>query len=61
MPDKIHVYEDEAEEFRWKRVAPNGEIVSDSSEGYESETGATEAANREAQGSDAIVVLDSQS
>jgi hypothetical protein len=61
MPDKIHVYEDESGEFRWRRVAPNGEVVSDSGEGYESETGATEAANREADGADAHVVLDSQS
>ena len=33
---KVHVYEDEdqAGEFRWKLVAENGEIISDSAEGY---------------------------
>jgi uncharacterized protein len=31
---KVIVYEDEAGEFRWKLVAENGEIISDSAEGY---------------------------
>jgi uncharacterized protein YegP (UPF0339 family) len=31
---KVHVYEDEAREFRWKLKAENGEIISDSAEGY---------------------------
>lgn len=32
--DKVHVYKDHKGEVRWKRVAPNGKIVSDSGEGY---------------------------
>jgi uncharacterized protein len=31
---KVIVYKDEAGEFRWKLVAENGEIISDSAEGY---------------------------
>jgi uncharacterized protein len=31
---RVNVYEDEAGEFRWKLVAENGEIISDSAEGY---------------------------
>ena len=31
---KVHVYEDEAGEFRWKLKSGNGEIISDSAEGY---------------------------
>jgi uncharacterized protein len=31
---RVIVYEDEAGEFRWKLVARNGEIISDSAEGY---------------------------
>jgi uncharacterized protein YegP (UPF0339 family) len=31
---KVHVYEDEAGEFRWKLRSENGEIVADSAEGY---------------------------
>ncbi len=30
----MHVYEDEAGEFRWKLRSENGEIVADSAEGY---------------------------
>jgi uncharacterized protein YegP (UPF0339 family) len=32
--DTVHFYQDEAGEYRWKRVAPNGETVADSGEGY---------------------------
>jgi uncharacterized protein len=31
---EVIVYKDEAGEFRWKLVAENGEIISDSAEGY---------------------------
>jgi uncharacterized protein len=31
---RVHVYEDEAGDFRWKLVGSNGEIISDSAEGY---------------------------
>ena len=32
--DKIHVYQDRRDEWRWRRTAPNGKIVGASSEGY---------------------------
>ena len=32
--DTIRVYRDAAGEFRWKRLRPNGRIISDSGEGY---------------------------
>ena len=31
---KVIKYQDEAGEYRWRRVASNGEIVADSAEGY---------------------------
>ena len=32
--DKVFVYKDDASEWRWRRVATNGNIVSSSGEGY---------------------------
>lgn len=32
--DKVIVFRDASGEWRWKRVAANGEIVADSGEGY---------------------------
>lgn len=34
MEHKVIFYRDEAGEFRWRRVAANGEKVADSGEGY---------------------------
>lgn len=48
MSDKFHLYIDEAGEHRWRRVAPNGEVVADSGEGYEHKADAINAAIREA-------------
>jgi uncharacterized protein YegP (UPF0339 family) len=55
MPDTITLYEDNAGEFRWTRRAPNGDVVADSGEGYQSKITAESAANREAEGTDAEV------
>ncbi len=33
--DKVHVYTDSAGEFRWRRVAANGQIVAAAGEGFE--------------------------
>lgn len=46
MPDKTVVYQDAAGEWRWKRVAPNGEIIADSGEGYTRLADAERAAAR---------------
>lgn len=35
MTDKVIVYESHEGDWRWKRVAPNNETLSASSEGYE--------------------------
>ncbi len=35
MPDRVVIYKDENQDWRWRRVSPNGRILSDSSEGYE--------------------------
>lgn len=32
--DKVTIYQDAAEEWRWRRQAANGEIIADSGEGY---------------------------
>lgn len=31
---RVHIYKDDAGEYRWRRVAMNGEVVADSAEGY---------------------------
>lgn len=36
----FEVYQDRAEEWRWRLVARNGNIVADSAEGYTSKQGA---------------------
>ena len=41
---KTVVYQDKAGEWRWKRVAGNGEVVADSGEGYSRERDAYRAA-----------------
>lgn len=42
MPSEptFEVYEDAAGEWRWRLVAPNGNIIADSGEGYVSKQGA---------------------
>ncbi len=35
MEDRVVVYEDKSGDWRWKRVADNGNTVADGSEGYE--------------------------
>lgn len=32
--DQVDVYRDKAGEWRWRRVAPNQQIIADSAEGY---------------------------
>lgn len=44
--DKTEVYQDKAGEWRWRRKAPNGEIIADSNEGYDSKWNAQRAAER---------------
>lgn len=47
-PDRrIEVFEDEANEWRWRRVAGNGQTVAVSGEGYTRKDDAIEAAERE--------------
>lgn len=45
-PDVTLVYEDEAGKWRWRRVAPNGEIIADSAESYTRKFDAKRAADR---------------
>lgn len=52
-PDRVQVYPDDAGEYRWRRIAPNGEVVSDSGEGYVVESHARDAAHR-ANGDDVV-------
>jgi uncharacterized protein YegP (UPF0339 family) len=44
---KLELYQDKAGEWRWRRVAKNGEVVADSGEGYTRKSDAVEAARRE--------------
>jgi len=44
--DKTIIYQDRSGEWRWKRVAGNGEIIADSGEGYTRLSDAERAASR---------------
>jgi uncharacterized protein YegP (UPF0339 family) len=44
---RVEVYEDAGGEWRWRRIARNGETVADSGEGYTRSADAVEAAERE--------------
>jgi uncharacterized protein YegP (UPF0339 family) len=46
MSDTTEVYQDDKGEWRWRRVAPNNEIVADSGEGYTRRADAERAAER---------------
>lgn len=37
-PDKVSIFKDAAGMWRWRRVAPNGRIVADGSEGYNNQS-----------------------
>lgn len=54
--DKVTVYKDENEEWRWRRRAANGEIIATSGEGYVDMTHAIDMAIRVNR--DAAVSLD---
>ena len=36
---KIEVYQDRAQEYRWRAIAPNGQIVATGHEGYKTQLG----------------------
>jgi uncharacterized protein len=44
--DRTEIYQDAAGEWRWRRVAPNGETIADSGEGYTRQEDAKRAAQR---------------
>jgi uncharacterized protein YegP (UPF0339 family) len=44
--DKWEFYQDNASEWRWRRTAPNGEIVGASTQGYASKQNCIENAKR---------------
>ncbi len=46
MADKWEFYKDNAGEFRWRRTAPNGQIVGASTEGYKKKADCLENAKR---------------
>ena len=45
-PDKTIVYQDKAGAWRWRRVAPNGEIIATSGESFTRLSDAERAASR---------------
>lgn len=55
MRARAVVYEDAAGEYRWHRVAGNGEVTADSSEGYTKLSDAVEAAERENPGLEIVI------
>jgi len=42
----IHIYKDTSGEWRWREVAANGRIISDSGEGYRTKWGVKRAVRR---------------
>jgi len=47
MTDTVYFYRDAAGEWRWKRQSPNGNIVSDSGEGYKNHDDCKDEAMRQ--------------
>ena len=43
---ELAVYRDHAGEYRWRFIAPNGQIIADAGEGYSSRANAIRAARR---------------
>lgn len=56
--DKIKPYQDEAGRWRWAKYAENNERVAASGESFDSKSNAIRAAEREAEGTDAEVVVE---
>lgn len=54
--DTFHVYQAK-DGWRWRRVAANGKVVSESGEAYTRKDDCEEAAAREANGLDAKIVV----
>ena len=54
-PDEIFIFQDEAGEWRWRKIAPNGEIVATSGESYTRKDDVIQAAEREASGPVAVI------
>jgi uncharacterized protein YegP (UPF0339 family) len=54
-PMKVVVYEDESGGFCWRLVAENGEIVSDSAEGYRHKGDAITTAKRLNPGAELVI------
>ena len=46
LESRYELYEDRADEWRWRLKAPNGEIIADSSEGYKTRGGCQLAISR---------------
>lgn len=44
--DKWEIYQDAKDEWRWRRVAPNGKIVGASTEGYKTRAACVANAKR---------------
>lgn len=57
--DTIEVYKDESDppQWRWRRESGNHELVSTSGESFEQRSNAERAARREAEGTDAEVII----
>lgn len=45
-PDKVNIYQDSNNKWRWQKKAPNGEIIGASTQGYESKSYCKENARR---------------
>jgi len=45
-PDRTEVFQDSAGEWRWRRLAPNGEVIADSAESYTRRDDARRAGTR---------------
>ena len=40
MPAKFELYKDKKGEFRWRLIAPNGQVIANAGEGYKSKESA---------------------
>ena len=55
--DKVIIYKDAANEWRWRRVANNGNIVSSSGEGYKNHSHCEEMASKLNKDAEIIVAV----
>lgn len=56
MTDVIQIFKDRHNQWRWRRMAPNGRLIATAGEGFKTKWGAKRAAKRSNPGVKMVVV-----